>query len=546
MDGLETRKQAEQTLPALSWSSRATIPAVRGVNGAERKAEDSALSYAPGDTVGDYTLTKLLCRGAQSVLFLAENRHQNRTVIKLYEPGAAKTTLALRKLSDILRRRGCDSLMPLLSYGDLEGGVHYEVMPVYQQGTLADERFTEEELIRDILPQLNEALRFLGENHLVHNDIKPANIFWKDRARRTIVLGDYDCLTTDKQERSGGTLLYMAPERIFTDGQMHTNASDYCSLGLTLVSFLCGKALLEEESGPAAGESDQLRQFLYRRWQRQVSCPESLPVSPKTRDLLDRLLQRVPETRYTGEFIDSWIKHKGLGVGSYHQKTVRKSIKGLRYQSRLIMDIPELISVLGSEWEFGTFMLAQHRLDDFVRQFDGSFYDDCQQYASLKDTSEGLFKLMQSIAPSHDFYWLGTHYESMEDFVEQTERQERYGILDPFCHFCRAGLLSFYEEKNGSKEEQIERAREIEESGRRSPELAAKQLRISLSRNPDYVFHGVTLTSLEDLLAFLEENDAQLDEYVRELYESKAARVWLDYINQGSFLQEIEKIMLNV
>lgn len=543
MENVGTNPRQSRTIPAGAWSGRATIPVVQGILGASSGAEESAVRYAPGDRIADYTLTKLLCRGARSVLYLAENERESRAVVKLYEPGVAKTTLALRKLADILRRRGCDSLMPLLGYGDLAGDIHYEIMPVYQEGTLEGARFTEGELIRDILPQLNEALRFLGENHLVHNDIKPANIFWRDRGKNRLVLGDYDCLTTDKPENSGGTPFYMAPERIFTDGIEHTNASDYCSLGLTLVSFLSGKVLLEEESRGA--EAGALRQFLYRRWQQQVFCPDTLSISPALRDLLDRLLQLAPEDRYGGEFISSWIHNGGLGAMTYHKKRVEKNtITGLRYQRRLIMDIPELIAVLGSEWDFGAFMLTQHRLDDFVRQFDGAYYALCQEYAALKDSSEGLFKLMQSISPSPDFFWLGEHYDSLEAFVDRTEKEEKYGIRDPFCHFCRAGLLSFYEEKNGSGAEQLARAREIEETGRRSPELAAKQLLLSLQSKPEYVWHGATLSSLDELLAFLGENADRLDEYVQELFESKAAHVWLDYIQQGSLISEVQKLMV--
>ena len=64
------------------------------------------------------------------------------------------------------------------------------------------EHFTEEEVTQKLLPQLNEALKVLGDSHLVHNDIKPANIFWKDRSKWEIlkiqnpnVSSEYVCST---------------------------------------------------------------------------------------------------------------------------------------------------------------------------------------------------------------------------------------------------------------------------------------------------------------------------------------------------------------
>ena len=54
----------------------------------------------------------------------------------------------------------------------------------------------------------------------------------------------------------------------------------------------------------------------------------------------------------------------------------------------------------------------------------------------------------------------------------------------------------------------------------------------------------MTLLSLEDLLDYLEKAGDRLDEETAELYESKAFRVWLDYIQHGSMLSKIEKQMM--
>ncbi len=531
-----------KTLQAGAWIGRATIPVVRGINPVRPETEESGLHFAAGDKVDAYLLTRFLCRGSVSTLFLGESRHGDRVVVKLYEPGAATTSLALRKLSDVTKKRNCQSLMPLIAYGDLDGGIHYEVMPVYQEGTLEHERFTEDQVIGKLLPQLNEALKVLGESHLVHNDIKPSNIFIKDREKLEIVLGDYDCVSFDKDGEAGGTPLYMAPERIFSDGMIHNSATDYCSLGLTLVTLLLGQELFTAEGkNPKAEDVRELKQQLIRRWQQPVATPPSMQLTPKTRGLLDRLLQIRPEQRYGSEFIASWIANDGLGVRTYHSKTERKTITGLLFNKQLILDIPELIQAMGTQWEFAAFMLQNHKYDDFLRQFDGRFYQKCQEYAVGFDMSAGLFKLMQTIAPAKDLYWLGEHYSSLEDFVDRTEVAGSYAVTDPFCHFCRAKLLSFYEEQHGADAEQIARAKEIEETGKRQPELAVRQLQISLRQKPDFVWHGTTFMKLEDLFAYFEKNLEQIDEDIAEFYESKAAKVWLDYIGEGSFLQEIAR-----
>ena len=536
--------QPDKTLPAGAWKGRATIPFIDGINAEKNAEQEIETAYGAGDRIGRFSVVKFLCRGAQSTLYLAEDRRQSRAVIKVYDMKAGRTTMALRKLTDLMRNAGCPSLMPILGYGDLESGGHYEIMPVYQQGTLENAVITEEELKSSVLPQLNDALLFLHKNHLVHNDIKPSNIFWKDKAKKEIVLGDYDCLTSDKDEKAGGTLLFMAPERIYTEGASCSGASDYCSLGLTLMTLLLGRAPLDENDAAAAEGNEELRKYLYRRWQAPVTCPVSLPLSSKTRSLLNSLVLDKPEARHDGEYIANWIQNGGIGFRSFHQEKEHTVIKGLRYRDKLILDIPGLIAVLGGDWKFGTFMLEQHKLDGFVRQFDGKYYRYCQQYAQESDMNAGLFKLMQTLRPSRDFYWRGEHYESLEDFVNRTEEQELYGLRDPFSHFCRARLISFYEKQNGGTPEQVDKASEIELIGRRRPEEAVKKLQISLQQKPDLVWHGETLTSPEDLLDYLEGAGENLDREVAELYESKAFRVWLDFIRHGSMLSMIEKQMM--
>ncbi len=533
-----------KTLQAWAWKGRATIPAVTGINKVKPEHEESGIGFAIGDVIGNYRITKFLCRGERSTLFVGEGIQQGPVVIKVYEPGESRNRPALRKLADVLKRRGCSTLMPLLSFGDIDDNIHYEVMPVYQQGTLEGERFTEEELKKYILPQLNDALTFLGENHIVHNDIKPSNIFWKNRSRKEIVLGDYDCVSLEKNEAVGGTPFYMAPERIYSDGTVHTNSSDYCSLGLTLITLLTGQILLEDHQMPSSEETADIRHYLHRRWQRTVACPANTDLSPQTRNLLNCLVQPKPEDRYDGKFISSWIANDGIGIKRYQEERKRHIIQGLPFRQKLIMDIAELISELGRDWDFGVYLLKHHQLDSFVRQFNGEYYKYCVEYSSTDDGSAGLFMLMQKIAPAVDFYWMGTHYASLEDFVNQTEEEGKYGQRDPFSRFCRAGLLSFYEAHNGADSRQMQRAQEIEKLAGRNPAEAIRKLQISLRQKPDFIWNGETFRSLEDLMHYLEQMPDRLDEEISMLYGSSAFKVWLDFTNRGSFLSKIEKKLM--
>ena len=163
--------QPDKTLPAGAGKGRATIPFIDGINAEKNAEQEIETAYGAGDRIGRFSVVKFLCRGAQSTLYLAEDRRQSRAVIKVYDAKAGRTTMALRKLTDLMRNAGCPSLMPILGYGDLESGGHYEIMPVYQQGTLENAVITEEELKSSVLPQLNDALLFLHKNHFLSSMI---------------------------------------------------------------------------------------------------------------------------------------------------------------------------------------------------------------------------------------------------------------------------------------------------------------------------------------------------------------------------------------
>lgn len=539
--------ELNKTLPAGAWTGRATIPAVEGVEFEEGQSADTKIPCMAGDVIGEFTLTKVLCTRPHCRLFLAEGKEQDRAVIKIYEPGAAGTTDALRKLYSRLQEEPCPSLMPLLSYGDIEGGMHYQVMPVYQEGTLETTVITEEEIIREILQQLNDALLFLKKNRLVHNDIKPSNIFWRDKEKKTIVLGDYDCLTTDAEStKAGGTPFFMAPERIFSNDMVHTSLTDYCAMGLTMAALILGRPLMEDSNTMKAANPAELRNILYRKWQQPVSCPSSMPVSIKTRILLNELVMAEPDKRkmYCGEYISQWLQKDGLTGGISYKNRKKTQFRGLSFSDKLILDIPELIKALGQNWEYGIMMMKEHQLDNFVRQFDGRFYTFCQQYAGFRNGSEGLFKLMQSLAPSEDFYWMGTHYDSLESFAVRTEQTGQYRISDPFSRFCQAGLLSFYIENNNGDRQQVQRAAEIEKIGRKDPDAAVKRLLISLQEKPELHWKGTELRSLDDLLLYLEDHRENLDEEIKWMYSSGAFKVWLNYIQHGNLLSAVNRKMV--
>ncbi|KAJ1309954.1 hypothetical protein OPQ81_006713 [Rhizoctonia solani] len=120
---------------------------------------------------------------------------------------------------------------------------------------------------------LTDAVAFLHQRGVVHNDIKPANIILTGGSSPTPVLVDFGfaehyTLTSRHAFQSNlayGTPEYLAPER--AKGQPHdTRKSDVYALGITFFEILVGRTPFEE----VEGESFVSKEDLERYWTRTV------------------------------------------------------------------------------------------------------------------------------------------------------------------------------------------------------------------------------------------------------------------------------------
>ena len=178
---------AAETQPPKSYShigqpvnAGKTIPP----GGADQGSQSVVL--LAGESVADsYVVISLMNnQGKQSHVYLAKKWGKSY-VIKIYHNGWRPSN----QMQDFLMNVRHPNIAHIVECGDYNG-FYYEIYEYYSEGTLEDADALPIAHIQNVIvPSINEGLRELHGNGIVHCDIKPSNLFYANNGNR-VVIGD--------------------------------------------------------------------------------------------------------------------------------------------------------------------------------------------------------------------------------------------------------------------------------------------------------------------------------------------------------------------
>ena len=278
--------------------------------------EAQAAGWLPPVLAANWRVIEPLpARGGEADLYIVGPHDagcKTRFVAKVYRQGIVPK-------EDVLRRvRAADPahVVRLESYGQ-DAGRWWELMEYVEQGSLRQLLEQEgpklsEDLIRDILRQLNNALTGLHRLPLEHRDLKPGNVLVRSSTPLDLVLTDFGIASVMEASMhftdTARTIRYAPPEAIgsiVSDEESrrsmvvieHTTW-DYWSLGMMLVEMLQG---VRPYDGLAeAVISHQLAT------QNVEELTEDI-ADPAWRKLCRGLLRRTPSARWDAEAVSKWL-----------------------------------------------------------------------------------------------------------------------------------------------------------------------------------------------------------------------------------------------
>ena len=206
-----------------------------------------------------------------------------------------------------------DNVVKILEYGD-EQGFPFVVEPYYDGHTIREYinegvHFSLDDL-KSIIACLNEILRTIHAQDIIHKDLKPDNIMAVEKDSNTeFVLIDFGISTETNGQtivvtQTGSTPYYAAPE---TNNGAFSIYSDYYSLGITIYELYTGYTPFQSN---ALSHSDVA---LYAQMQK-IPYPDDFPQELK--DLIDGLTYKDlsnrndlsnPNRRWTYNEVANWL-----------------------------------------------------------------------------------------------------------------------------------------------------------------------------------------------------------------------------------------------
>lgn len=184
-----------------------------------------------------YRLIEMLGVGTTATVYLAEGPGGRRVALKIPKPEALRDPTLNRMFAQEV------SLYRVLS--------HPNVLPAYGGTATGDKPFLallycphgpvsssrrELPVVLQVLADVAAALAYLHGKHIIHQDVKPSNIFEEDGKG---YLADFGAAASEAQPwKTAGSPYYMAPELF--NGERNSPRSDLYALGVVAYELLTG------------------------------------------------------------------------------------------------------------------------------------------------------------------------------------------------------------------------------------------------------------------------------------------------------------------
>ncbi len=180
------------------------------------------------------------------------NRNNELSVLKLYFSSVRPKLELVDKLKGLVHQ----NIIKVFEYGfyNSDSGEQrfFERMEYAQGGTAEEFMPTKDvDFIKRIIANVTEGLDYIHKKGIIHRDIKPGNLFFRDKEQTELVISDFGISSLKSKEEDvhqtvnkAFTKFYSAPETLTIEDKITIEPKlDFYSLGLTILRMWHGKNL---------------------------------------------------------------------------------------------------------------------------------------------------------------------------------------------------------------------------------------------------------------------------------------------------------------
>lgn len=225
------------------------------------------------------------------------------------------------RIADKLSHPGCVNIYSITEAG-AQSEIQMELLYGKTREEIQCEGFVPEARLRNIAEQLLEVVAYLQAQQILHGDLKPANLQFRNMENTKLVLVDWDFARyfTTKPHSLSGTMLYLAPEVSRPASSTHhlhdpdvVRKAESFSAGMILHELVTGS--FPEEVQGLLTETAILahRRNIYSTYPPKLRHIDGMALPASLVELLQKLLASKAENRWTAqEALDqsAWLKEE--------------------------------------------------------------------------------------------------------------------------------------------------------------------------------------------------------------------------------------------
>lgn len=337
-------------------------------------------SLKSGEVIKGYEVKSLISSSTgEAEIFLAY-KEGIKTIIKYYHANFKPKDDILMKFHNLDH----PDIITLYEYG-YHKGRFYEIMEYAEGGTLADKKPDgtfkylpmSEANVKKIIDETINAFLFIHKEGIIHRDIKPGNLFYKNAKGSDLLIGDFGIsseLDVDggMSKRMTSTLAlsegYAAPE-LYGIAKDDNKAKiligpevDYYALGITVYELLTAinpfsarNALHIMRDTIEGRVADDL-----------LTRPEAKKISPQFKKLIRGLITVRHDKRWGYDEVSRWLK--GEAVDLFIEKNIM-NIPHFKFGETIIKSLNELANLLLNDINLSKKYLYRGIITGWLSQF---------------------------------------------------------------------------------------------------------------------------------------------------------------------------------